>query len=223
MKLRTRLIRFVKFIFFKTPFYRHFLPIMKFDMTVAQMNTIIESIRQIKGGGVILEIGVGGGATAVMVNRAIKDFPIKRQYIAVDTFDGFTDEDVSYENSHRGKKNDYQYYRSNSKDWFEKTLVAHDIHDSIVIESDCKKVDYSKFGPIAFCLLDVDLYLPTKEVLPILYDNLILGGVIIVDDCDPLHPIYDGAGQAYREFCQHIGLEVEIVHQKLGIIRKRSN
>lgn len=223
MNIRNSAIRFVKSLFFNSGLYKYFLPIMKFDMTVAQLNCVIESIYSIKGEGAILEIGVGGGATSVMINRAIKDFSKKRQYIAVDTFNGFTDEDISYENKFRGKKNDYQYYKSNSKRWFEKTLEAHGIRDSIVIESDCKNVDYSKFGPIAFCLFDVDLYLPTKEVLPILYSHLIPGGVIIVDDCDPLHPIYDGAGQAYREFCVHAGMTPEIVHRKLGIIRKPFN
>ena len=223
MKLKTSAIRFVKYLFFKTSLYKHFLPVMKFDMTVAQINLIIENINQIRGDGVILEIGVGGGATSVMINQAIKSQEPKRQYIAIDTFSGFTEEDISYENKFRGKNSQFQFYKSNSKEWFEKTLVAHGIRDAHVIESDCKKVDYSKLGPIAFCLFDVDLYLPTKEILPTLYDNLIPGGVIVVDDCDPSHPFYDGAGQAYREFCDHIGLTPEIAYQKLGFIRKPLN
>ena len=223
MNIRTVAIRIAKSLFFNTPLYKHFLPVMKFDMTVGQLNLIIESMRGVSGDGVVLEIGVGGGATSVMINHAIKYTDPKRKYIAIDTFSGFTNEDISYENNVRGKNSNYQFYKSNSKQWFKKTLVAHGINDAVVIESDCKNVNYHKIGPIAFCLFDVDLYLPTKEVLPILYDHLIPGGIIIVDDCDPLHPIYDGAGQAYREFCEHVGLPPEIVHQKLGIIRKPYN
>ena len=220
MSLRTLAVRIVKVIFFNTPLYKYFLPVMKFDMTVAQLNLIIESILQIKGEGVVLEIGIGGGATSIMINQALKYSQSNRKFIAIDTFRGFTEEDISYENSFRGKVGNFQAYQSNSMDWYKKTLLAHGINDAFVIESDCKKVNYDQIGPIAFCLFDVDLYFPTKKVLPILYDQLIPGGIIIVDDCDPLHPIYDGAGQAYLEFCNHFSLKPEIVHQKLGLIKK---
>ena len=69
MSLRTLAVRIVKVIFFNTPLYKYFLPVMKFDMTVAQLNLIIESILQIKGEGVVLEIGIGGGATSIMINQ----------------------------------------------------------------------------------------------------------------------------------------------------------
>lgn len=144
----------------------------------------------------------------------------KRNYVCIDTFSGFTNEDIAYENRFRGKNNSFHFYKSNSKKWFEKTLLAHGITGVKIIESDYKKINYRELGPIAFCLFDVDLYLPTKEVLPTLWDNLIPGGVIVVDDCDPLHPIYDVAGQAYREFCEDMGIPVQIIHEKLGIIRK---
>ena len=223
MNLRAIAVRLIKFIFFKSPLYKYFLPIMKFDMSIAQLNVIIQSLKEINGDGDVLEIGVGGGATSVVINQFIKHAQLRRKYIAIDTFSGFTDEDVAFENNNRGKTDNYQYYMSNSKEWFEKTLIAHGIHDAVVIESDCKKVNYDKIGPIAFCLFDVDLYLPTKQVLPVIYNHLIPGGVIIVDDCDPLHPIYDGAGQAYQEFCTEIGLTPDISEQKLGIIKKPVN
>jgi hypothetical protein len=193
---------------------------MKFDMTIQQINFIVESINSVSGEGAILEIGVGGGSTSVFINLAIRDRYPKQSYIAIDTFNGFTNEDISYEVSCRNKSNKYQFYKSNSRDWFSKTLLAHGIVDAIVIEDDCKNVDYSKLGPISFSLFDVDLYLPTKEVLPALYEALIPGGIIIVDDCDPAHPIYDGAGEAYLEFCNSIGCPPEIRYQKLGILRK---
>ena len=103
MSLRIIAVRLVKFIFFKTPLYKHFLPVMKFDMSVAQLNFIIQSLQEIKGDGEVLEIGVGGGATSVMINQIIKHAELKRKYIAIDTFSGFTDEDISYENNNRGK------------------------------------------------------------------------------------------------------------------------
>jgi hypothetical protein len=42
----------------------------------------------------VLEIGVGGGATSVMINVFMKSKSIKRPFYAIDTFSGFTTEDI---------------------------------------------------------------------------------------------------------------------------------
>ena len=59
-----------------------------------------------------------------------------------------------------------------------------------------------------------------KKVLPKIYNNLVPGGVIVVDDCSPIQSKYDGAGEAYREFCKEIKHDEDIVLSKLGVIRK---
>lgn len=218
--MRTRLIRLIKSFFFKTFLWKYFLPVMKFDMSISQLNFILETISSIKNDGAIVEIGVGGGSTSVVINNYLSNQKIKKPFFAIDTFYGFTKEDILYENNVRGKSDQYLYYRSNSKSWYIKTLIAHGISNATVFQADAKEFDYNKFGQIAFCLFDVDLYNPTSVVLPILYSKLIPGGVIIVDDCQNDLSIYDGAGQAYREFCNKFNLKEELVFNKLGVIRK---
>jgi predicted O-methyltransferase YrrM len=193
---------------------------MKFDMTISQLNFILDSISSINNDGAILEIGVGGGSTSVVINNYINYNNINKQFYAIDTFYGFTDEDITYENNVRGKTDQYLYYRSNSKLWYTKTLLAHGITNAIIYQADAKGFDYNKIEQIAFCLFDVDLYNPTSVVLPILYSKLIPGGIIIVDDCQDDLSIYDGAGQAYREFCIKYNIKEELVLNKLGVIRK---
>jgi O-methyltransferase len=218
--MRTLLIRIIKSIYFNTFLCKYFLPVMKFDMSIAQLNFILETIDSIKNDGAILEIGVGGGSTSVVINNFIKNKAIKKQFYAIDTFYGFTKDDILYENIIRGKTDKYLYYRSNSKSWYTKTLMAHGISNAKIFQADAKEFEYNKLGQIAFCLFDVDLYNPTSVVLPILYSKLIPGGVIIVDDCQNDLSIYDGAGQAYREFCNKYNLKEELVFNKLGVIRK---
>jgi O-methyltransferase len=220
MPTRTLFVRLVKGIYFSTPLWRFLLPVMKFDMTIAQLNFITSTLESIKSDGAVLEIGVGGGSTSVVINTFMKDKSIKRHFYAIDTFFGFTGEDVAYEKNSRQKTDDYLGYRSNSKKWYEKTLIAHGINDARVIQSDAKKLDYSAIGPLAFCLLDVDLYKPVEFVLPRLYEILVPGGVIVVDDCALRDSLYDGAGEAYRNFCSKMGMTQELAHEKLGIIRK---
>jgi hypothetical protein len=44
------------------------------------------------------------------------------------------------------------------------------------------------------------------------------GGIIIVDDCQP-DQMWDGALQAYQEFARERNLPMEIVAEKLGVVR----
>jgi len=107
----------------------------------------------------------------------------------------------------------------NKKEWYEKNLSYHNIKDVHVISSDVTKIDFSELGPISFCLFDVDLYLPISICLPRIYENLLPGGVIIIDDCAQ-NNIYDGAEQAYKEFCSKSGLPYNVEDGKLGILHK---
>jgi len=217
---RATMVRLVKEIYFRTPLWRFFLPIMKFDMTIAQLNFITSTLRTIKNDGAVVEIGVGGGATSVVINNFMKENKIERPFVAIDTFFGFTQEDADYERKFRGKTEDYLAFRSNRKDWYSKTLRAHGVEGARVFQADAKEFDFAAIGPIAFALLDVDLYKPVQTVLPQLYQSLAPDGLIIVDDCATEASLYDGAGEAYREFCSRMGIAQELVHDKLGIIKK---
>lgn len=220
METRTRLVRLMKAFYFSTPLWRYFLPVMKFDMTIAQLNFITSALETVRAAGSVLEVGVGGGATSVAINMFMKQKSIERPFYAVDTFSGFTQEDADFERKERGKSNSYLGYQTNSKKWYAKTLIAHGIEHPHVIQADAKDLDYSEFAPLAFCLLDVDLYKPVESVLPRLYEVLEPGGIIIVDDCAAKESLYDGAGEAYRNFCGKMGIAPELAHDKLGVIRK---
>jgi predicted O-methyltransferase YrrM len=87
------------------------------------------------------------------------------------------------------------------------------------MKADCATVDYSKLGPIAVAFLDVDLYLPTKQTLPKLFDALVPGGIILIDDVKN-NNVYDGAYQAYTEFCAERSIQPEVIGTKCGVVRK---
>jgi predicted O-methyltransferase YrrM len=69
-------------------------------------------------------------------------------------------------------------------------------------------------------LLDVDLYRPMAKALPELWEVLSPGGIMVVDDCNPDDVLWDGSDQAYKEFVATRGLAAEVVHGKLGLVRK---
>ncbi len=107
--MRSFFVRAVKAIFFNTPLWRYFLPVMKFDMTIAQLNFLLGTIDSIKKHGVILEIGVGGGATSVIITKANMASDCPRPFYAIYTFAGFTADDIVFENEERGKNDSYLY------------------------------------------------------------------------------------------------------------------
>src|SRR5215472_15326784 len=101
MESRTLLIRLVKSAYFRTPLWRFLLPVMKFDKNIAHLSFITDAIKSAKAS--VLEIGVGGGGTSIVINKFMEEESINRPFCAIDTFYGFTKEDVDFERKQRGK------------------------------------------------------------------------------------------------------------------------
>jgi SAM-dependent methyltransferase len=170
--------------------------------------------------GCIVEAGCAYGDTTIFLKKYMQEEGIDKQYIAIDTFSGFVEEHVDHEIKMRGKPDTiHNHFFHNKKQWYDFKLRNDGITDVTSVESDVMKFDFKAVGPIAFCLLDVDLYLPIRDVLPKIYDALSPGGIIIVDDCTP-DKLWDGAFQAYREFVTARRLSECVVLDKLGVIQK---
>jgi len=74
---------------------------MKFDKNIAHLSFITDAIRSVKVDGAVLEIGVGGGGTSIVINKFMDEESINRPFYAIDTFYGFTQEDVDFERKKR--------------------------------------------------------------------------------------------------------------------------
>lgn len=193
-----------------------------YNFSPSQLAFLINEVSQAsRHPGNFVEIGCAYGNTTVFLNKHMDHAGIERPYICIDTFDGFTEADIAHEINMRGKSPDMFAFafRENSKGRFDATMQFNRINRVTSYQADINKFDISELGQIAFCLFDVDLYRPTAAALPMLYDQLSDGGMIIVDDCIPNNR-FDGAWQAYNEFCHKNSLPIEIVEQKLGLLRK---
>jgi hypothetical protein len=178
----------------------------------------IERLRGIKGN--IVEIGVARGMTTRFIAEHIKRQNIDQtlKLFALDTFESFTKTDLDYEVGKRGKHlselrafayNDYEVWKSN---FVEFPFVT-------AVKTDCSSFDYLRLSPIKLAFLDVDLYLPTKNALQKLYASVVAGGTIVVDDVVN-NATYDGAYQAYVEFCEARKISPKIIGNKCGVIHK---
>jgi hypothetical protein len=178
----------------------------------------LDAVTNIEGD--IAEIGVFQGRTTVFLNKYLDSKQTQKKYYAFDTFSGFTTQDINYESSFRKKdSSEYNTLRS-SKKAFDTVMARNAIKRVITTQADVNVYDLTTIGPLCFALLDVDLYLPMKKSLKEIYSVLSPGGMIIVDDCEDSNA-YDGSYQAYREFMHEINQPIEIMHDKLGIVRKK--
>ncbi|MBX2834521.1 MAG: TylF/MycF family methyltransferase [Micavibrio sp.] len=193
--------------------------------TPAQMLTLCDfALRAADKKGAFVEIGCAYGNTTIFLNKLFQDHALNVDYHVIDTFSGFTPEDVDYEIEGRKLKpsvNMQYVFSDNDPTWFKEKMDYNGV-DLAIHQSDIVKFDFSKIENIAFCLFDVDLYKPTAAVLPTLYEKLVPGGVLVIDDCDKDDPNWNGAYQAYMEFIKEKGLPENIMNRKLGIIQKAS-
>jgi predicted O-methyltransferase YrrM len=206
------------------PARRFFFPGFDLQMSPPQLCYLCNCLQITKDvPGIILEIGCAYGATTLFLNRYLDAVGIDKDYVVIDTFSGFIQEDLDYEINQRGKqKNLYTgKYAANKKKWFDGTMQIHGIHRVHSIQTDANLFDYSSLGKISFCLIDVDLYRPVKRSLSQIYPILSIGGIIVVDDCDPKIVPWDGSDQAYKEWCKETGNPVDVVCGKLGLVNKR--
>jgi SAM-dependent methyltransferase len=182
------------------------------------MTECIKGIREIDG--CFLEAGCAFGATTVFLNKFMQNEGIEKDYISIDTFSGFVKDQYEFEINHRNKRKRIQYsFSENKKAWYDYSVSRENISNVRSFSIDITKYDFLSIGPISFCLLDVDLYLPVKDVLPKIYAQMAPGGIIIVDDCKE-NCDWDGSYLAYQEFCHQKGFQEEIHYGKLGVIRK---
>ncbi|HVT66074.1 MAG TPA: class I SAM-dependent methyltransferase [Mycobacteriales bacterium] len=192
-----------------------------FAFEPSQLHFIADTVSETAGlDGAMLEVGCNTGAGTVYIKRHMKDVGIARHYYCIDTFTGFTPEDIAVERG-RGKTWAYSDFDYNSKRLFELTLAANRADaDTTVIQADAATFDYSGLPPLAFALLDVDLFRPMAAALAGTWPRMVPGGIIIVDDCDANTDKWDGGSAAYLEFCEREGLTPDVRLTKLGVLRK---
>jgi O-methyltransferase len=223
MSRLTRALRtIIKDISLKTGRNRQLFSLYPYMFSPAQLMFLADCITSVSAvPGSFVEVGCAYGATTVFLNKFMNDNPelVRRNYYAIDTFRSFVVEHADYEMQNRGKPSSIKKrFKENKKAWFDKSMAVHGVKRVNSIECDATQFDLSSVAPIAFCLIDVDLYIPIKELLPKVFSMMSSGGIIIVDDCQP-DQMWDGALQAYQEFTGERNLPAEIVLEKLGIVR----
>lgn len=190
-----------------------------YNIGPAQITWLCDAISQTKGnGGCIIEVGAARGMTTLFLLTHMAEMGDKRPFVVIDTFSGFTKEDVSYEVKQRNKnRSAYRSFRYNDREIFMANLAKAGFPDVVVFETDVSTFDFSGLPSIDVMLIDVDLYLPTLATLERSQRFWSAPAFIMVDDVTGGTP-YDGAGAAYTVFLDRNGLQPEVIGTKGGVI-----
>jgi O-methyltransferase len=203
-------------IYTRHPFVRY--PYMN---PPSELLELTKQLLSVQAPGAVVEVGCNQGWTTCFLLETLREKGILRQYVCIDTFSGFTAADAAFEYKVRGKAPGIydESFLLNDPVWLKASLARFGYENAKVHKADGSNFDYQTLGPIAFAYVDVDLYLPVKASLERILPNMAAGGMIVVDDCDANHGLWDGAFDAYTEFCAQRNIRREIICQKFGIIR----
>jgi predicted O-methyltransferase YrrM len=189
------------------------MPIYRDLVSPAELTLLcnaIEETRHLKGP--VVEIGCAAGSTTVFLNRFMDDKSVNKPYWCIDTFGGFTDDDVRFETENRGKELSKLAggFSANSEAWFQKAMQMNGISRVRTLKADINAVELpEEIKHVSLCFIDVDLYRPVRSALARIRPRMAPGGVILVHDC-VFGNIHDGAAEAYLQFCTEMNIEPDI-------------
>ncbi len=165
-----------------------------FDARVAVMRLLSEQIYQLDIPGDVAELGVFQGEFSSLISAAFPDAKIH----LFDTFEGFSEKDIAIETSgnlSRAKQVIFLLLIL--------TLFFHVMPDPArtVIHKGWFPDTFADITDETFCFvsLDADLYAPTAAALPLFYERLATGGVLLIHDVYSTQ--FSGCKKAVGEFC----------------------
>ncbi len=220
--MKSSLIEAIKFAVYRTPIAGSSMaPRYRYKINPGQLAAMIGFIDATRGtNAAIVEVGVAQGDSSVFIMEHLRTSGDPRPLVLLDTFSGFTAQNVAYEVDARGKApGDFAGRFSYTDDTILKRNLRRAGYQNFrTIRADATTFNWSSLGPIGAMLLDVDLYQPTASTIAAAVPSLIPGGGIVLDDCVDGTPD-DGASQAYAEYLAESGRPFERVGAKGGIIR----
>lgn len=161
---------------------------------IASLRLMAYEINEAKIEGNVAELGVYQGEFAKYINEF---FPDRRLFL-FDTFEGFTDKDIS-----KDVENEYSSGTEDFSDTNVDMVLGQMVYPQMCVikkgwfPQTTDGVESEKF---VFVSIDADLFKPIYEGLSFFYPRMNRGGVIFVHDFN--NPDYKGASAAVKGFCK---------------------
>lgn len=176
--------------------------------------------KQREADGAVVEVGVWLGGTAAIASSMLERMGHPCEYVGIDTFDGFDEEQFRQDAEKLGVPPAHaDMFDGNSKDVVSSLLKQWNAPSTVrLVKGDIARVSADELPKrIKVCLLDVDLEVPIYEGLKRLLPHMAAGGVILVDDC-AAETSWKGARVGYRRFVTEAAV-AEDYRYGFGIVR----
>lgn len=168
--------------------------------------------------GAVVEIGCHLCGTAALGHQMLRKLRSEKDYVCVDTFGGFVDAQFDREQDLGGPAEKRGAFAANDIRLARRILSMHGADSVQLIQADISSLPAERLPErISVCLIDVDLYEPTKDALEKVRERMAAGGIILVDDCGGATEKWR-SDRAFHEFVARSQLEHE-VEFGMGVIR----
>jgi hypothetical protein len=180
-------------------------------MDYPPLSTLYESacrFERAKMSGSFVECGVRNGDSAAVIASAAKK-NINRHVWLFDSWEGFPepDERDTTQDMKRAKKGGCLGFEETVRELLFNRLQLDSTRVHLVKGWFTDTLPMKEIGPIALLHLDCDLYESVRFCLEQLYDDIINGGCIFIDD----YRNYKGCKEAVNEFINRRNLKVEMI------------
>jgi len=171
-----------------------------FDIRISTLRLLADEIHNRKIEGSIAELGVYKGYTARELNLLFKE----RQLYLFDTFEGFDDRDIEFENINIKENADRNKFSDTSVEEVKSILPFPQkaVFCKGYFPNSAIKIE-DKFALVS---LDADLYLPTYEGLKYFYPRLNKGGYILLHDYNSTQ--FPNVKKAVEDFAEETDFRV---------------
>lgn len=168
--------------------------------------------------GAVVEIGCHLCGTAALGHQMLRKLRSEKDYVCVDTFGGFVDAQFDREQDLGGPVEKRGAFAANDVRLARRILRQHAAASVRLIQADISSLPEEQLPErISVCLIDVDLYEPTRDALQKVHERMSDGGIILVDDCGGATEKWR-SDRAFHEFVARAGLEPK-VEFGMGLIR----
>ncbi|MBI4491030.1 MAG: class I SAM-dependent methyltransferase [Deltaproteobacteria bacterium] len=170
--------------------------------------------------GNIIECGVYRGGTTALMGLYLKEHRIPKKIYALDSFSGFKRDGIE-EEVRRGLvvAQGLSAFTANSAEYVQRKIEKLGLRDMIEIVPGYFEESLDKIRDFfSLALIDCDLEKSTEFCLTTLWDRVVQGGCIIVDDY--ANPGYPGARIAADRFLKHVVCKQKQVQHNFLVIEK---
>jgi O-methyltransferase len=201
--------------------FPYLYPLLRYESQLSEDQiAVLEEILGKRTPGNVIECGVYRGGTTVLMALYLKENRIAKKIYALDSFAGFNEGHIEEEiDSGQVSARGRSAFTFNSVEYVQKKIERFGLADMVEIVPGYFEDTLGKItDSFSLAFIDCDLEKSAEFCLAALWEKVVRGGYIVVDDY--ANPGYPGAKIASDRFLKRVACKRKQVHHGLLVIEK---